>query len=103
MTLRYMNFILIYREPQSCTEMLSNSNRSLNEYAFIYEPKLILAFIAKDIATADYANTFYDFTRFSISYTTGTDSSSTVQMLKFPSDTISVCYSYILVISYNNL
>ena len=33
MTLGYMNFILIYREPQSCAEMLSNSNRSSIEYA----------------------------------------------------------------------
>ena len=101
-SIAYWANILINSKPQSCVEILSNSNKSPIEYAFIYEPKLISAFIVKGIATADYANKFYDSVRFSISYTTGTDS-STVQMLNFQSDTISVCYSLILVINYNNL
>lgn len=91
-----MNLILRYQEPQSCAEMLSNSNRSPIEYAKIYEPNLKAAFIVKDIATTDYTNKFYDFAAYSISYSVGTDT-STVQMISLPSDTINVWYSYIKV------
>ena len=92
----YLNMILIFNEAQSSTEMLSNSNRNPIEFAQYYEPNLQLCLIVKDITTANYLYTVYDYSQ-NMNNVNISSNPSNVQLVSFPSDKVTVCYSYIQV------
>ena len=92
----YLNMILIFNEAQSSAEMLSNSNRNPIEFAQYYEPNLQLCLIVKDITTANYLYTVYDYSQ-NMNNVNISSNPSSVQLVSFSSDKVTVCYSYIQV------
>lgn len=80
---------MLYNEPQSCVEMLSNANRYPIEYADLYEPTVVFALVVKDDTDLKYANVIFDVSKTSKTYPTD-DSSSSVKIKEFSESKIHV-------------
>jgi hypothetical protein len=85
----YLNLFMMYKEPQSLLEMLSNSHRCPIKYSNVYEPKLKIALIVLNSTESPDTNKVYDFTSDTKSITLDSNA-TTVKLEDFSSDTINI-------------